>query len=461
MVGNNSNYINPNKDALSITIKYGIFGLLWITASDQILLLIVNDISTYQTVQTYKGWAYVLLTMLLIYSLVYQHTLTNKVLLGKVKAAKERQDSILSSTGAGTWEWNVQTGETYFNAKWADIIGYEMFEISPVSIDTWMNFLHPEDVSKSEAALNKHFNGKSKYYECEARMQHKAGHWVWVFDKGQVQSWTDDGKPLWMFGIHLDISERKQMEEELFAAKEAAEQAQIAKAKFISNMSHEMRTPLNSVIGLAEVLEEELEETTNLEYIKIIKNNGENLLDIINTILELGNIDSGVIKPRYEDVKMWGLLTEVKTLFTVSANNKGLKILINSTIHNLEQFTIQTDKILLRQILINIVSNAVKFTDKGHINISIESHYDDFNKTNLAIIKIQDTGIGISEDAQSKIFETFEQVESGFTRSYGGCGLGLAISKELSMILNGRIELQSNLGEGSTFSVIIPYSDSE
>ncbi len=128
---------------------------------------------------------------------------------------KERLSHILEGTNAGTWEWNVQTGETVFNERWAEIIGYKLEEIQPVSIETWLAFLHPDDAPVSERKLNKHFAGEDDYYECEVRMKHKKGHWVWVLDRGKVISRTTDGKPLKMFGTHQDITRRKKNEEEI------------------------------------------------------------------------------------------------------------------------------------------------------------------------------------------------------------------------------------------------------
>jgi len=131
----------------------------------------------------------------------------------QLKSQKERLSNIIESTNMGTWEWNVQTGETVFNEKWANIIGYSLEEISPVSIETWMKYAHPDDLERSNALLEKHFRGELDYYHFECRMKHRDGHWVWVLDHGKVVSWTEDGNPLWMYGTHQDITERKQMRE--------------------------------------------------------------------------------------------------------------------------------------------------------------------------------------------------------------------------------------------------------
>ena len=131
----------------------------------------------------------------------------------EIKSQRERLSSIIKGTNVGTWEWNLQTGEIIYNEQWANIIGYTLEEISPISIETWLKYTHSEDAKKSNALLEKHIKGELDYYHIESRMKHKDGHWVWILDRGKVESWTEDGKPLWMFGTHQDITERKQAEE--------------------------------------------------------------------------------------------------------------------------------------------------------------------------------------------------------------------------------------------------------
>jgi PAS domain S-box-containing protein len=156
---------------------------------------------------------------------------------------RQRLASIIKSTNVGTWEWNVQTGETVFNERWAEILGYKLEEISPVSIDTWMRFAHPDDLKASDELLEKHFRGELDYYEFEARMKHKDDRWVWVFDRGKVTSWTEDGKPLMMFGTHQDITERKQADEKiksLLAEKEI----------ILKEVHHRIKNNMNTTYGL-------------------------------------------------------------------------------------------------------------------------------------------------------------------------------------------------------------------
>lgn len=138
-----------------------------------------------------------------------------KIAQNEIIEQKERLANIVEGANVGTWQWNVQTGEAIFNERWANIIGYTLEELSPVSIETWVNHTHPEDLEASKGVLEQHFNGERDYYASECRMKHKEGHWVWINDRGKVISWTEDGRPLWVYGTHLDISERKQAEEAL------------------------------------------------------------------------------------------------------------------------------------------------------------------------------------------------------------------------------------------------------
>ncbi|MEI8192160.1 MAG: PAS domain S-box protein, partial [candidate division NC10 bacterium] len=162
-----------------------------------------------------------------------------------LREERQRLAGIIKGTNAGTWEWNVQTGETIFNDRWAEIIGYTLDEISPVSIETWMKFAHPDDLRISDELLEKHFRGELDYYEFESRLKHKDGNWIWVLDRGKVTSWTEEGKPLMMMGTHQDITERKRLEQEMTKAR----------ADFLFAVSHELKTPLFLMASAQELLE--------------------------------------------------------------------------------------------------------------------------------------------------------------------------------------------------------------
>lgn len=181
-------------------------------------------LSAYPKSNAYSDWRLITSITLVAYLLLIggiifllrneqKHLLQERDIRLKLQTQSTRLASIIDGTNVGTWEWNVQTGEVVFNDRWAEIIGYRLEELDPASIETWMKYAHPDDLEQSSKLLHKHFSGELPYYECEARMQHKDGHWIWVLDRGKVATWTNDGQPLWMFGTHQEITERKLAEE--------------------------------------------------------------------------------------------------------------------------------------------------------------------------------------------------------------------------------------------------------
>ncbi len=147
--------------------------------------------------------------------LVFRNVTEEYRMREEIKTQKQRLQNIIEGTNAGTWEWNVQTGEVIFNEKWAGMVGYSLQELSPITIETWKELTHPDDLERAEEMLEKHFQGEINQYDTEIRMKHKQGYWVWMQDRGQVITWRDDGRPEWMYGTHLDISDRKKREEKI------------------------------------------------------------------------------------------------------------------------------------------------------------------------------------------------------------------------------------------------------
>ena len=178
----------------------------------------------------------------------YRDITKRKKLYEELAEEKRRLADIIKGTNAGTWEWNIKTGKTIFNEQWAEMLGYSLEEITPLTIETWIKFAHPDDLKTSGELLEKHFKGELDYYSCESRMLHKNGSWIWVLDRGRVHEWDADGKPLLMSGTHLEITMLKRIEEALVKAKNEADKANKAKSEFLSRMSHELRTPMNSIL---------------------------------------------------------------------------------------------------------------------------------------------------------------------------------------------------------------------
>lgn len=368
----------------------------------------------------------------------------------EMNSQRFRLVSILDGTNAGTWEWNVQTGETKFNERWAEIIGYTLDELEPVSIETWEKFAHPDDLKICNEKLEKHFAGEADYYECESRMRHKSGRWVWVNDRGKVISWTDDGKPLWMYGTHILIDKQKQTEAELRKAKIDADTANRAKSEFLANMSHEIRTPMNSILGFSEVMLNTTKDSRQRGYLQTILNSGKTLLSLINDLLDLSKIEAGrmEISPMPVDIRV--LIHEMEQIFDQKVQQKNLEFIID--IEDSFPANILIDEIRLRQILLNLTGNAIKFTDEGFVKISLKTIKMENDFLDFAI-SVSDSGIGIAKEEQSLVFESFTQQSKQDAKKFGGTGLGLAISKRLTEMMNGKISLESELGEGSTFTI--------
>ena len=257
---------------------------------------------------------------------------------------------------------------------------------------------------------------------------------------------------------HSDIEEKNQTLNEknleLVEAKEKAESASIAKQKFLSNMSHEIRTPLNAVIGLSEILMMENPREDQIELLRSIKFSGENLLVLINDILDFSKIEEGKIKIENTRFNASQLLTNMKNTFKSKAENKNLEF--NLTVGEDVPETLNGDPHRLSQILVNLIDNAIKFTETGKIDVNVEC----LKKTNEDIdikFSVRDSGIGISAEEQEKIFDRFEQATTETTRKFGGSGLGLAIIRNLLRLQGTNIHVESNPGEGSEFFFTLTF----
>ncbi|OQY27362.1 MAG: hypothetical protein B6244_10905 [Candidatus Cloacimonetes bacterium 4572_55] len=265
---------------------------------------------------------------------------------------------------------------------------------------------------------------------------------------------NSEGEVVQMIEYMMDITERKQWENELSVAKKSAEAANRAKSEFLANMSHEIRTPMNAVIGFTELLDSMITDQKQRSYLDSIKTGGKNLLSLINDILDLSKIEAGRMKIYTEPTDIISIFTEIEMIFRqkIAEKNLDFQIEVESGI----PLYLSLDETRLRQVLLNLVGNAIKFTEKGYIKLSMWGVQKQKYKNSLdLILAVEDSGIGIPESDQKKIFGAFLQKESQSAKKFGGTGLGLTITKRLVKMMNGVISLKSETGKGSIFEIAL------
>ncbi|WP_407356054.1 response regulator [Methanolobus sp. WCC5] len=386
-----------------------------------------------------------------MFSTLMAMVLKRKKMEESLKESEQHLKRVLEGSNEGTWDVNLQEDILVFNNRYAEIIGYDAKEIG-TSFKWIGERIHPDDVHDAINEIRKVTNMFSQSLECEYRVMGKDGKYRWVYNKGKVVEYSEDGKPLHIAGILVDISARKEAEAALIAAKKTAEDASKTKSDFLANMSHELRTPLNSVIGFSDILLEGTFGSLNdkqKRYVGNISHSGKHLLNLINDILDLSKIEAGKMVLSIEKIDIGDSLNEVESIISPLALKKDIRLLIDQVPENI---IIEADKGKFKQIIYNLLSNAIKFTDDcGNVSIVVREQGD------YVRMEVTDTGIGISEEDQKKLFRAFSQIDSSSCRRYEGTGLGLVLVKSFVEQHNGRIWVESEYGKGSSFIIEMPF----
>lgn len=370
-----------------------------------------------------------------------------------LRESEERYRSFVQHFQGIAYQSDLDFNFDFFHGAAESITGYRKEELVGEGLK-WDWIIHPRDISRIYENNEKMRSGKAYSSELEYRIVRKDGRTRWV--KEFIQSISDiSGKPFRIYGAIYDITETKLAEAKLKKAKEEAETANRAKSEFLANISHEIRTPMNSIIGMADLLGESALTEEQRGYVAMLKRGGENLMDIINDILDISKIESGQVILEESDFRLGECLLKATEIVSCRAKEKGLALSCDIAPDVPEDLT--GDAIRLRQVLINILGNAIKFTERGEISLQVKKIKPENKKQCKLLFSVWDTGIGIPADKIDAIFGNFVQVDSSVTRRHGGTGLGLAISKRIVERMGGRIWVESELRKGSTFYFEIAF----
>ncbi|MDA0882857.1 MAG: PAS domain S-box protein, partial [Bacteroidetes bacterium] len=289
-------------------------------------------------------------------------------------------------------------------------------------------------------------SGATGVYELQLRK--KNGDFIWVMISG-APFYDENGKVAGSIGIHYNITDRKLLEVELIQAKKKAEAAQEAEKLFLASMSHEIRTPLNAIIGMSHLMNETSLDKTQKDYLQILQSSANILQHLISDILDISKIDSSSFELNINSLNLHELCTSLLRSFDYKKQNKQIDFILDFDESIKHQ--IFSDAQALSQVLINLISNAEKFTAEGKVTLSIKNEHQHNDGKAKICISVQDTGVGISEEKQAHIFDRFKQADKSISSEYGGTGLGLYISRQLVNLLGGELRVVSKEGQGACF----------
>jgi PAS domain S-box-containing protein len=369
----------------------------------------------------------------------------------RLQASEQRRSMAMAAGRMGSWEWDLLTNAYVWDEGQCRIFGVdpEQFRPNPENVAP---LIHPEDRKRVQGD-SEHAAQTGQSYYSEFRVVRPEGDTRWCV-AGGAATCDSSGRAVRLSGVTQDITTIKEAELQLQAAKEAAEEANRAKSQFLANMSHELRTPLSAVIGYSEMLQEEIEDLGQeglLADMRKIEANARHLLGLINDVLDLSKIEAERMEIYAETFSVPEIVHDVAATVESLVEKKGNSLALEISDDLGEA---QTDQTKLRQCLINLLSNAAKFTEGGRIVLAVSRAPR--NGDDWLSFRVTDTGIGMNPEQQAKLFQRFTQADASTTRRFGGTGLGLAITRAFAEMLGGRIEVESREGAGTTFTLLMP-----
>ncbi|HEY0961873.1 MAG TPA: response regulator [Pseudomonadales bacterium] len=381
--------------------------------------------------------------------------------LQHIQGLESRWLMALEYSQAGAWEYDPKKREAQYSEQWAHLLGLKPRIIRLRATDL-LKYMHTDDWPRFEADMKAYVDGRTPYFENEHRLQHADGHWIWVSSRGRFLD--DPGNPnrRRIAGTDIDITARKQDEErmqhllaESEKAKDQAVQASKAKSAFLANVSHEIRSPMNAILGFSQLLKDDQNLTpTQRDNLEIINSSGQHLLALIDDILNLSRIESGNFLIHLQPLNPGLFLNEVVQFYLRRPIKHG--VVFEPVIAANLPPVISTDPRGVRQVCMNLLTNAFKFTERGRVvfRANIEQH--DLHH-GMLVIEVSDTGVGIGEKDLNLIFNAFEQTHYGAV-SAEGYGLGLSICKNIVQLLGGTLDVESALNKGSKFTLKVPVA---
>jgi len=368
--------------------------------------------------------------------------------------ANQRFSMASDAASIGVWEWDLSTNELVWDDWMYRLFGVEKEEVSD-PYQVWKKCIHPDDVAALNDKIETFIQGGERF-DTDFRIVRLDGQVRHLKANGVLECGREGHSPK-LIGVNLDITSQIETEAILRKASNEAELANKAKSDFLATMSHEIRTPLNGVLGMAELLSHSPLSAEQASQLGILQESGESLLELINEILDFSKIEAGQLAIESVDFDLEKTLYDVVRLLMVSAEKKGLDLLVEYPSYTPTNFI--GDAFRIKQVLINLVSNAIKFTHTGQVVVAVVSALGELGRANLSI-KVTDSGVGIAKGVQASLFKAFTQEDSSTTRKFGGTGLGLAITKQLVELMGGSIMLQSEEGVGSSFTVSLTLVES-
>jgi PAS domain S-box-containing protein len=353
--------------------------------------------------------------------------------------------SIFENANEGIFQTSASGQYLNANPALARIYGYASTEELIQGLTRIENQLYVDSTRRDAFILAMELHGRVRGFESE--VYRKDGSVIWISENARIVR-DSQGSIAYYEGMVEDITDRKRLERDLIASKTAAEAASRMKSEFLANMSHEIRTPLNGLIGMADLLVKTSLDQEQRGFTKTIRDCGESLLSIVNDVLDFSKVEAGELKLEIIEFDLREALDNMMDLLAVHAHSKGLELLISFG-PNVPR-RILGDPGRLRQLVSNLVGNAIKFTSHGEVELSVSALSETITDAVL-LFEVRDTGIGIDDATQTKLFAPFMQADGSTTRKYGGTGLGLAISKRLISLMNGKIGMRSQAGRGSVF----------